>query len=64
MEVHIEREAKTLTEEFAGTAIELLRELNINPETVLVIKDGTLVTEDESLTGATGVEILSVISGG
>lgn len=43
---------------------ELLSDLEINPETVLVIHDGTLVTRDHVLPDEADVEIRSVISGG
>jgi len=43
---------------------ELLAELEINPETVLVIHGGTLVTRDHVLPHEAEVEIRSVISGG
>lgn len=42
----------------------LLRKLEIVPETVLVIKDGTLVPDDVMLDDAAEVEIRPVISGG
>lgn len=43
---------------------QLLSDLEINPETVLVIHDGTLVTRDHVLPDEAEVEIRSVISGG
>lgn len=43
---------------------EVLRELGINPETVLVIREGELVTEDTMLSEDDQIEIISVISGG
>lgn len=43
---------------------ELLAELAINPETVLVIHDGALVTREHVLPHEAEVEIRSVISGG
>ncbi len=42
----------------------LLKELDIVPGTVLVIRDETLLTEDEIVTGGEEIEIRSVISGG
>ncbi|MDQ3945327.1 MAG: MoaD/ThiS family protein [Actinomycetota bacterium] len=42
----------------------LLEHLGINPETVLVIRNDTLVTHDERLDEPDLVEIRPVISGG
>lgn len=42
----------------------LLKRLDINSESVLVIRNGTLVTHDSRLEDADLVEIRPVISGG
>jgi sulfur carrier protein len=42
----------------------LLEELQLNPETHLVIRDGELLTRDDILRDEDNVEILSAISGG
>ena len=42
----------------------LLEHLDINPESVLVIRNDTLVTHDERLEDPDTVEIRPVISGG
>ena len=42
----------------------LLKELEIVPEAVLVIRDATLLTRDESLSEEDEVEIRPVLSGG
>ncbi len=43
---------------------ELVRKMELNPETVLVIKLGELLTEDAKLEESDEVEIVNVISGG
>ena len=43
---------------------DLLEELRINPETVLVIRQGALLTCDELLQDTDEVELRPVISGG
>lgn len=43
---------------------DLLRELNLLPETVLVVRGDDLVTEDDILRDADRIEIRPVISGG
>ena len=42
----------------------LLKELDIVPEAVLVIRDATLLTRDEFLTDTDELEIRPVLSGG
>ncbi len=42
----------------------LLRELKLNPEEVIVLKNGQAVTEDEKINKDDEVEIIRVISGG
>lgn len=64
MKITIERSGEEQERDFTGTAQQLLDDLEINPQTVLVLKDGTLVPEDEDLTGAAHVKIVTVVSGG
>lgn len=42
----------------------LLRELGLNPESVLVIRRGELLTRDEKVQADDTIEIVSAISGG
>jgi sulfur carrier protein len=46
------------------TVAHLLRDLDVVPESVLVIRNDTLVTRDERLTEDDVVEIRPVVSGG
>jgi sulfur carrier protein len=43
---------------------EVLAELGLSPDTVLVIRDKTLVTREVSLSDADDIEVRPVISGG
>ncbi len=43
---------------------QLLEQLKINSQTILVVKKGIVLTEDEELCENDELEILSVISGG
>lgn len=60
----IEKDQKTIDLEPRGSAKELCYQLGVNPETVLIVKDGILITEEDSVEGAERIELLSVISGG
>jgi sulfur carrier protein len=42
----------------------LLRDLEINPETVIVIVNGTLATPDRTVEDSDKVEVRPVVSGG
>lgn len=43
---------------------EVLKELNLNPETVLVVREDELLTEDTQLYESDNIKIIHVISGG
>lgn len=64
MRIFLQKEQKTVEREWRGTARGLLRELGINPEVVLIVKDGMLVTLDDDISDAKEIELLSVVSGG
>lgn len=60
-----ERDNSTATVDFSGKTVkDLLAELRINPETVLVVRQGEVVPEETLLTDKDRIELLSVISGG
>lgn len=64
MKVHLRNPSRTL--EVAGpvSIVALLQRLELNRESVLVIRGGTLVPGDAMLDDADEVEIRPVISGG
>ena len=43
---------------------DILKELNLNPETVIVVQGKTLLTRDTMLGEEDTIEVLSAISGG
>jgi sulfur carrier protein ThiS len=47
-----------------STVAQLLRDLDVVPESVLVIRNDTLATKDEHLRDSDVVEIRPVVSGG
>ncbi len=64
MKIHLSQPDRDL--EFHGPkqVKVLLKELNIVAETVLVIRDDGLLTEDETVRDSDSIEIRPVISGG
>jgi len=61
--VFIERENKTVNVS-SLTIKEILKELNINRETVIIARNDELVTEDSKVSKNDKIKLLSVISGG
>lgn len=64
MKIYIERTKENKQINFGGSVQELLDNLGILSETVLVVKEGTIITEDEMLSNDDDIKILSVVSGG
>lgn len=64
MDVFIERTKTKLSLSYTGNVRGLLAHLKLNPETVLVVRDNELITEDEKVKKNDSINILSVISGG
>ena len=67
MEITIIKEAEQNAEKInfsKQTVKEILAQLSINPETVLVVRNKEVITEDEPLNDKDTLEILNVVSGG
>lgn len=67
MNITVKKEREQTTEKinFSGKTVkELLRQLKLNPETVIVVRNAEVITEDEPLRNKDRLEILSVVSGG
>lgn len=65
IDLFIERNNSTQNITFSGTTVlELLRQVKINPETIIVVRNTEVLTEKEVLNDKDTVELLSVISGG
>ena len=61
--VHDEKTGTTHTAQ-KGTVKDILSTLNINSETVLVVRDNTVITIDKEVQDDDVLTLLSVISGG
>ncbi len=64
MKIYLEKENKHLNLNFKGSVKELLEKVNINIETVVVLKNNEIVNEEGLLEEKDDIKILSVISGG
>ncbi len=65
MNIFIEKENKRLAlAKHAIRVADLLLDLGIKDSTVIVVKNGTVVLEDELLEQEDDIQILSVVSGG
>ena len=64
MRVYYDKTREQRVLDFTGRAEALLEQLKINAETVVITKNGTIITEDEELTNDDDIKILSVVSGG
>lgn len=64
MKVHLRNPTRTVEFDRSMSIIALLQQLDLNRESVLVIRDGTLVPGDATLGVDDEVEIRPVISGG
>jgi thiamine biosynthesis protein ThiS len=63
LKVFIEKEGKEKTVT-AKTVAEMLNKLDINSETVIVVSNDEVITEDAKLNEKDKIKILSVVSGG
>ncbi|HBT20838.1 MAG TPA: thiamine biosynthesis protein ThiS [Peptococcaceae bacterium] len=64
MKVIIRRDSTVKEIEGSYTVEKVLKMLNILPETVLVIKDGRLITLDTKIEDDEEIEVIPVVSGG
>jgi len=64
MKIFIERIQKTIEREFSGKVKDLLKSVDINPNSVLVVRNNELITEEDDVKNSDSINILSVISGG
>lgn len=64
MKVKLRNPDRTVELTGPETVSELLRQLEIVPEAVLVIRNATLLTRDEKLGGDDELEVRPVLSGG
>jgi sulfur carrier protein len=64
MRIYIERSEEKKKIVFQGKASDLLEQLSINPQTVIIVKNNELVTEDEPLENDDEISLLTVVSGG
>lgn len=64
MKIYIEKDDKLLELKKNMTGLELLKELNINPNTVIIVRNNEVILSEEKLSETDDVKIISVVSGG
>lgn len=64
MKIYIESQNKKIELKFNGKASELIKKLKISQESILIIRNDELITDDEKLDDKDEIKILSVVSGG
>ena len=66
MEIYFERENKTkkITLKEPITLKELLNQLNLNLDSIILVKNDEICLEDEIVTNKDKIKLLSVVSGG
>ncbi len=63
MKIKLGKEIKEIDKNLKRV-IDIFKELNLNPEEYLVIRDGKILTEDEEVKEDDEIELIRVISGG
>lgn len=66
MEIYLERDDKTIQIPLEEEKVvkDLLKEQDIPLESVIIVKNGSICLEDETVTDNDSIKILSVVSGG
>ncbi|MFH1398818.1 MAG: MoaD/ThiS family protein [Candidatus Woesearchaeota archaeon] len=64
MEIYFEKADQTKKLKFDGKVLDLLRKLDINPVTVVIVKNRTIITEQDKIKDSDKIKLLSVVSGG
>ncbi len=67
MEITYKNETEQATKKLdikGNTVAQFLERIKINPETVLVVRNNTVITENTKLNDKDHLEVLSVVSGG
>ena len=64
MEILIEKDNKKINMRYTGKVGGLLQKLKVNPETVIVVRNGELLADDDQISEPDKIKLMSVISGG
>ena len=64
VEVYIEKTETIKKINFTGKAIDLLKKLKINHVTVVIVKNNTIITEQDKIKNSDKIRLLAVVSGG
>ncbi len=64
MRISIQSNNMAQEKKYTGTVKGLLKQLGINPETVIVVRGNELLTVEDMLSDKDEITLLSVVSGG
>jgi len=64
MKIFIEKTGKETKIKFEGRANALLKKLKINPEEVIIARNGEIISDEDTVCEHDEIKILSVVSGG
>ncbi len=66
MEIFLEKDNTTITHTISGevTISKVLQELNITIESVIILKNGDVTIEEDTVENTDSLKVLSVVSGG
>lgn len=64
MDIFIEKDSKNICLAYEGKVSGLLQKLKVNPETVIVVRGGELIADDDLVSDKDSIRLMSVISGG
>ena len=64
MQIYLEHEDETISMDYEGTILDLLKKLKINKNVVVVDVNGKIAEHEDTITNKEKIKILDVVTGG
>ena len=64
MQIYLEHEDETISMDYEGTILDLLKKLKINKNVVVVDVNGKIAEHEDTITNKDKIKILDVVTGG